>query len=60
MMEIVESQLTKSFHSRRHLIINPPVCKSISHFNWFARYQVSQCVADTASPIKKNTNNKNC
>ncbi|WP_339721122.1 hypothetical protein [uncultured Paraglaciecola sp.] len=37
-MKFFNLQLSTFFRSSAPIMMNIPVCKSISHFNWFARY----------------------
>jgi hypothetical protein len=37
-MSLFNLNFAKFFRSSAPISINVPVCKSISHFNWFARY----------------------
>lgn len=45
---------TKSFGSFTPVGVDIPICKSVSHFNWFARYDVSN-ETDNLQDISKIT-----
>lgn len=40
-MKFSALRLPKFYASSTHISIDVAVCKSVSHFNWFARYDVS-------------------
>jgi len=40
-MKILGISLPEFFRSSKPSKMHVPVCKTISHFNWFARYDVS-------------------